>query len=156
VTESRLYTLARTYADAIERAEGCCVLPGSVLLLGAAPMPADAVIVGSYITWTIDGVKVHAMTEPTGCDVDLDTLLQLCAAARGLTALEHLGEWMLRHEVATGRTQIAARGATAHLLCAVPPQDAQLVAWSDAVHLGYHVADDLIVTASSPIGVAQA
>lgn len=49
MTESRLYTLARTYADAIESAEGCCVLPGSVLLLGAAPMPSDAVIVGSYI-----------------------------------------------------------------------------------------------------------
>jgi hypothetical protein len=154
--DSRLYTLARLYADAIERADGSCVMPGTVLLLGAAPMPPDALIVGSYVTWTVDGVKVHAMTEPTGLDVDLDTLLQLVACARGLEELAHLGEWLLRHEAATGRTQIGARGATAHLLCAVPPQDAQIVSWSDAIHMHYLVGDDLLVSASSPIGVAYA
>ena len=154
--DSRLYILARRYADAIERAEGCCVHPGSVLLLGAAPMPPDALIVGSYVTWTIDGVKVHAMTEPTGCDIELSTLLDLCAAARGLADLEALGHWILRHDVATGRTQIGAQGATAHILCAVPPQDATLLYWSDVVHMSYLIADDLVVTASSPIGVAQA
>jgi hypothetical protein len=73
-----------------------------------------------------------------------------------LTEYPMLGEWLLRWDVASGRVQLAARGATAHLIVAVAPQEATITLFSDAVHVGYLVGDDIIVTASSPSGDAYA
>lgn len=158
--DSRLYTLARKYRDALEDAELASIHEGCVVIFGAAPIPDDAEIRGSFIDWSVDDVKVHAVTEPVGADIDVDTMLAICACARELRALHAefpmLGEWMLRWDVATGRVQLAARGATAHLIVAVAPQDATITLFSDAVHVGYLVGDDIIVTASSPVGVAYA
>lgn len=158
--DSRLYKLACKYRDALEAAELASIHDGSVVIFGAAPMPNDAVIHGSFIDFVLDGVKVHAVTEPVGADIDTDVLLQLCAAARELSALHAeypmLGEWMLRWDTATQRVQLGARGATGHLLVAVAPQEASIVSFSDVIHVSYEVGDDLIVTASSPIGVAYA
>ena len=54
------------------------------------------------------------------------------------------------------RWELSARNATAHVLCAVPPEDARILLFAESVHLSYKVGDDLIITASSPIGAAQA
>ena len=158
--DSRLYTIARKYRDALEAAELASIHEGCVVIYGAAPMPHDAEIHGSFIRWSVDAVTVHAVTEPVGADIEVDTMLALCAAARELRALlldfPWLGEWMLRWDAATGRVQLAARGATGHLIVAVAPQDATIVCVADVVHVAYEVGDDLIVTASSPSGVAYA
>lgn len=158
--DSRLYNLARKYRDALEAAELASIHDGCVVIFGAAPMPPDAQIHGSFIRWSVDAVTVHAVTEPVGADIERDTLLALCACARELRQLlldfPWLGEWMLRWDTATGRVQIAARGATGHLIVAVAPQDAKIILANDIVHVGYEVGDDLIITASSPSGVAYA
>lgn len=158
--DSRLYNLARKYRDALENAELASIHEGCVVIFGAAPMPDDAEIRGSFIDWSVDGVKVHAVTEPVGADIELDTMLALCACARELRALlteyPMLGEWLLRWDVATERVQLAARGATGHILVAVAPQGANITLYADVVHMSYLVADDIIVTASSPSGVAYA
>lgn len=157
--DSRLYALARKYRDALEAAELASIHDGCVVLFGAAPMPPDAEIHGSFIRWSMDGVTVHAVTEPVGSDVDLDTLVSLCACARELRTLVTsypLGEWMLRWDIASGRVQLSARGATAHILVAVAPDEATITCGADLVHVAYTVGDDLIVTASSPEGVAYA
>lgn len=157
--DSRLFALARKYRSALEAAELATVHDGCVVIYGAAPMPPDAEIYGSFIRWSVDAVMVHAVTEPPGVDIELDTLVALCACARELreiTTTYPLGEWMLRWDCTTQRVQLAARGATAHILVAVAPQDATIVCAADVVHISYEVADDLIITASSPSGVAYA
>lgn len=156
---SRLYAIARKYRNALEAAELAAIHDGSVVIFGAAPMPADAEIYGSFIRWSVDGVTVHACTDPVGADIDADTMLALCACARELRetlAAHPLGDWLLRWDVGSGRVQLAARGATAHILVAVAPQEAKIVCVADVVHVAYEVEDDLIVTASSPSGVAYA
>lgn len=158
--DSRLYKLARKYRDALEDAELASVHPGCVVIFGAAPMPPDAEIRGSFIDWSVDGIRVHAVTDPVGVDIDADTLIALCACARELLflGLEYpdLGQWLLRWDTATSRVQLAARGATGHLLVAVAPQDATITLVSDVIHVSYEVGDDIIITASSPSGVAYA
>lgn len=154
---SVLYSLARRTRAALERAETASVHDGHVVLFGAAPMPDDATIHGSFIDWSIDGVWIHAVTEPVGADIDADTLLELVRAAQVLRLLRPMvGTWMLRHDVTDGRTQITAIGATAHAIVASAPASANVIRAGDGIHIAHYVDDDLIITASSSIGVAYA
>lgn len=103
---------------------GAFVHAGRLHLFGAAPIPHDAVISGSVITWTDGGVSITQTAVPHCEDIEAHDYVQLLGVASELEALDADRCICLRWTLAESCVEVGVHGDLARYVCQFAPQRA--------------------------------
>lgn len=100
---------------------GAFIHPGRLHLYGAAPIPQDAVISGSVITWIDGGVSITQTAVPHCEDIEAHDYVQLVRTATILATTEPDADICVRWTLAESCVEVGVHGELARCMCQFAP-----------------------------------
>ena len=125
---------------------GAFVHAGRLHLFGAAPIPQDAVISGSVITWTDSGVAVTQTAVPHCEDISVNDYIDLTLLADRLEPLDADRSICLRWTLAESCVEVGVHGDLARTLCQMAPSRAHYARTPVAYTVTWSLSRRVVVT----------